>query len=410
MPAPPKQRKIAIVGSRSVGKSSLTVQFVDGHFVESYYPTIENTFSKVIRYKGQDYACEIIDTAGQDEYSILNSKHFIGIHGYMIVYSVASKQTFEMARIIRDKILNHLGTEWVPLVIVGNKSDLRPEQRQVTAEQGKALAEEFKCAWTEASARYNENVSRAFDHMIGEIEKSQNPGEAPAGGKCTVMQLSRDLNRPIYAVDLRNHGDSPHDPRHDYTALAEDLEGFIEHHRLSGSTLIGHSMGAKTVMAVALRRPELVRDLIPVDNAPVDAALKSDFAQYVKGMKKVDAAQPKKQSDADAILKPFVEEMGVRQFLLSNLVRAPGNDHLQFKIPVGYLANALDNMADFPFTNPDETRFGKPTLFIRGTKSHYVPDETIPIIGRFFPLFKMTDVESGHWVVSENPEGFRQGM
>ncbi|KAK8199586.1 rheb small monomeric GTPase-like protein RhbA [Phyllosticta capitalensis] len=187
MPTPPKQRKIAIVGSRSVGKSSLTVQFVDGHFVESYYPTIENTFSKLIRYKGQDYATEIIDTAGQDEYSILNSKHFIGIHGYMIVYSVASKQSFEMTRIIRDKILNHLGTEWVPLVIVGNKSDLRPEQRQVSADQGKALAEEFKCAWTEASARYNENVARAFDAMIGEIEKSQNPGEPTGGNKCIVM-------------------------------------------------------------------------------------------------------------------------------------------------------------------------------------------------------------------------------
>lgn len=133
----------------------MTVQFVDGHFVDSYYPTIENTFSKMIKYKNQDYATEIIDTAGQvhevffsprvatpspaphptpalpcshvcrqhgqvekmpadldahsqDEYSILNSKHFIGIHGYMIVYSVASKQSFEMARIIRDKILNHL--------------------------------------------------------------------------------------------------------------------------------------------------------------------------------------------------------------------------------------------------------------------------------------------------------------
>lgn len=86
MPAPPKQRKIAIVGSRSVGKipipsllgqvvvhklmtragkSSLTVRFVDGHFVESYYPTIENTFSKVIKHKGQEFATEIIDTAGQ---------------------------------------------------------------------------------------------------------------------------------------------------------------------------------------------------------------------------------------------------------------------------------------------------------------------------------------------------------
>jgi GTPase SAR1 family protein len=84
------------------------VQFVDGHFVDSYYPTIENTFSKVLRFRNQDYAVEMIDTAGQDEYSLLNSKHYIGIHGYMIVYSVGSKQSFEMCRIIRDKILNHL--------------------------------------------------------------------------------------------------------------------------------------------------------------------------------------------------------------------------------------------------------------------------------------------------------------
>ncbi|KAI9834384.1 MAG: GTP-binding protein [Sarea resinae] len=187
MPAPPKQRKMAIVGSRSVGKSSLTVQFVDGHFVESYYPTIENTFSKVIKYKGQDYATEIIDTAGQDEYSILNSKHFIGIHGYVLVYSIASKQSFEMIRVIRDKILNHLGAEWVPLTIVGNKSDLRPEQRQVTVEDGRGLAEEFKCAWTEASARYNENVTRAFELMIAEIEKSQNPSQPTGNKQCIVM-------------------------------------------------------------------------------------------------------------------------------------------------------------------------------------------------------------------------------
>lgn len=110
-----------------VGKSSLTVRFVEHHFVESYYPTIENTFSRIIKHNGQDYATEIVDTAGQvstshfrdarqrsgaeplqDEYSILNSKHFIGIHGYIIVYSVTSRQSFEMVRTIRDKILNHL--------------------------------------------------------------------------------------------------------------------------------------------------------------------------------------------------------------------------------------------------------------------------------------------------------------
>lgn len=186
MPAP-KQRKVAIVGSRSVGKSSLAVQFVDGLFVDSYYPTIENTFSKTIRYKNQDFATEIVDTAGQDEYSILNSKHFIGIHGYMLVYSVSSLPSFEMVQVIRDKILNHLGTESVPIVIVGNKSDLRPEQRQVSVEDGRKLSERISCGWTEASARYNENVGKAFEILIGQIEDSQGPGEQPAKSNCGVM-------------------------------------------------------------------------------------------------------------------------------------------------------------------------------------------------------------------------------
>ena len=70
---------------------------------------------------------------------------------------------------------------------MGNKSDLRPDQRQVTAEQGKALAEKFNCAYTEASARYNENVTKAFELMIGQIEKSQNPNEPTGGNKCQVM-------------------------------------------------------------------------------------------------------------------------------------------------------------------------------------------------------------------------------
>jgi Ras homolog enriched in brain len=79
------------------------------------------------------------------------------------------------------------GTESAPLVIVGNKCDLRPEQRQVTTEEGRALAEEFKCGFTEASARFDENVSKAFELVIAEVEKSQNPGEPTGGNKCSVM-------------------------------------------------------------------------------------------------------------------------------------------------------------------------------------------------------------------------------
>ncbi|KAI4128570.1 MAG: hypothetical protein LQ338_002664 [Usnochroma carphineum] len=105
----------------------------------------------------------------------------------MLVYSVASKQSFEMVRVLRDKILNHLGADWVPLMIVGNKSDLKPEQRQVSADEGRQMAEDFKCGFTEASARLNTNVSKAFENMIAEIEKAQNPSEPTGGNKCCVM-------------------------------------------------------------------------------------------------------------------------------------------------------------------------------------------------------------------------------
>ena len=70
---------------------------------------------------------------------------------------------------------------------MGNKSDLRPEQRQVTADDGRKLSEKFNCAWTEASARYDENVAKAFELLIGQVEKSQNPDKPPDGGKCVVM-------------------------------------------------------------------------------------------------------------------------------------------------------------------------------------------------------------------------------
>lgn len=75
----------------------------------------------------------------------------------------------------------------MPIVIVGNKSDLRPDQRQVSSEELKALAERFNCAQTEASARYNENVSKAFELMIGQIEKSQNPNDPTGGKTCMLM-------------------------------------------------------------------------------------------------------------------------------------------------------------------------------------------------------------------------------
>jgi len=219
------------------------------------------------------------------------------------------------------------------------------------------------------------------------------------------------------------------------------VEGFIAEHTLTNPTLIGHSMGAKTAMAVALRKRSAIDRLISIDNAPVDAALKSDFGNYITAMRRIEEAGVTKQSEADVILQeyeevslppslnPFsnppppshetrrkaknlkkIKSLPIRQFLLTNLHRPPSTppgSPLKFRIPIRTLYAALPAMADFPFRDPDAACFKKPTLFVRGTKSHYVPDETLPIIGRFFPRFEVVDLEAGHWVVSERPEEFR---
>ncbi|KAF8609836.1 hypothetical protein BDV93DRAFT_518597 [Ceratobasidium sp. AG-I] len=182
---PLKKRKIAVLGSRSVGKSSLVVQFVEGHFVEAYYPTIENTFTKSIKHKNTEYDCDIIDTAGQDEYSILNNKHAIGIHGYILVYSVASRVSFDMIQIIHEKILTYSGTQRIPCVVVGQKSDL-VNARQVPSTEGQNLAKELGCAFVECSARNNDKVGLVFEQCLTQIEESTNPPpEKPSA--CILM-------------------------------------------------------------------------------------------------------------------------------------------------------------------------------------------------------------------------------
>lgn len=100
----------------------------------------------------------------------------------------------------------------------------------------------------------------------------------------------------------------------------------------------------------------------------------------------------------------------MRQFLLTNLTRPRGAPHYTWRIPLNYLTVHLNDMGDFPFRDPDAVRFEKPALVVRGTRSPYIPDESLPVFGRFFPLFELADIEAGHWVISENPEAFRTAV
>lgn len=210
--------------------------------------------------------------------------------------------------------------------------------------------------------------------------------------------------------------------------MAQDIAGFIDEHKLSQTTLIGHSMsvlqilyihyelglienrGAKTAMTLALQQPELITSVVSVDNAPVDVALLSEFPKYIQGMRKVDEAGVTRQSEADKILQDYEEQLVIRQFLMGNLHRPAGEKTLKFKVPLKTLGDSMDHLGDFPFKDPDVARYEKPILFVRGTKSKYIADEALPLIGRFFPRFQLADIDAGHWVISEKPEEFRKGM
>lgn len=151
---------------------------MEKQFNDSYYPTIESTYNKSITHDGITYECEIIDTAGQDEYSLFNHKYAVGIHGYILVYSIASRQSFEMIQALHDKILDFQGVDKVCTVVVGQKCDLGTA-RQVTTEEGKSTAKKLKASFIETSAKDNKNVQQVFDLLMVEMRQVFNP--PPAG-------------------------------------------------------------------------------------------------------------------------------------------------------------------------------------------------------------------------------------
>ncbi|ODQ68476.1 alpha/beta hydrolase fold protein [Nadsonia fulvescens var. elongata DSM 6958] len=218
--------------------------------------------------------------------------------------------------------------------------------------------------------------------------------------------LSHSLKREVYCVDLRNHGTSAHNPRHDYPAMANDIERFIEK-KMDGQKviLVGYSMGAKVAMAVGLRRPELAEALVCVDNAPVDARLSSDFGMWIRAMKQINQVEITSMKQANEIMEKYDKRKHVQAYVLSNMIKDKKTKTYNFRIPVDILGKALDHVGDFPY-DPQTQRYTGPTLIIRATESTFVADETLPVTGLFFPNFNLKDVKSDHWIIIENTEAF----
>lgn len=168
---PVKQRRIAIMGYRSVGKSSLAIQYTQGQFVDSYEPTIENTFNKIVNVRGNDYELFLVDTAGQDEYTIFPTEYSVDVNGYILVYSIDSQHSFNVCKTIHEKLIDLVGQRSVPIVLVGNKTDLQMERR-VTQEEGRNLAEQMRAVFLETSAKENQNVEDIFTRVLSQMERS----------------------------------------------------------------------------------------------------------------------------------------------------------------------------------------------------------------------------------------------
>ena len=170
-------RKVALLGFRAVGKSSLTHSFVTGTFSEAYDPTIESVQHKTIRFRKVHFATDIVDTAGMDEYSRLSRNASLGVHGYILVFSLTSRQSFDMIDTVNDALLNTLGdAPDVPRVLVGSMKDLANQpgsgQRQVSTAEAQALAERWgNVPYIECSSKTGDNVAEVFHTLLKEIEK-----------------------------------------------------------------------------------------------------------------------------------------------------------------------------------------------------------------------------------------------
>ncbi|KAL0212804.1 hypothetical protein RCL1_006430 [Eukaryota sp. TZLM3-RCL] len=162
--------QIVVVGGGGVGKSALSNRFVFGKFLERYDPTIEDTYRKPIDIDGSALRLEITDTAGQDEFDSIREQYLLSGHGFLLVYSIDSQESFDKVISLRDQILKLQKRQDVPMVLVGNKCDLE-DGRAVTTDEGQLLADKFGCPFFETSAKEVINVDECFHSLVRAVMK-----------------------------------------------------------------------------------------------------------------------------------------------------------------------------------------------------------------------------------------------
>ncbi|HLQ19687.1 MAG TPA: alpha/beta fold hydrolase [Tabrizicola sp.] len=208
-------------------------------------------------------------------------------------------------------------------------------------------------------------------------------------------------SRDVVAVDMRNHGDSPRFPGQSYPEMAEDLAEVID--TLNAPVdLLGHSMGGKAAMQLALTRPELIRRLVVADIAPV--SYQHDQSRNAQAMASLNLSQITTRAEADTALAERIDDPALRAFFLQSLDFRQKPPQWKLNLPV--LESEMPKIVGWPGT---EGTFDRPALFLTGSESHYVRPEHRELIKRLFPKARFAKIPgAGHWLHAEKPREFEE--
>ncbi len=209
------------------------------------------------------------------------------------------------------------------------------------------------------------------------------------------------INFEVHLIDQRNHGRSFHSDDFSYELMIEDLHYYITHYQLKKVNLIGHSMGGKTAMLFATTYPEMVKKLIVADIAP---RYYSPHHQFIlEALNAVDFSKITKRREVEEILANYIDEVGIRQFLLKNV-------YWKSKTELAYrfnLESLTENVEEVGVALPSFTVFEGETLFLKGANSGYIANEDKALIEAHFPKAVIKTIKNaGHWLHAENPTDF----